>query len=468
MMTTDKKISIAFISVSLVSLIAAALFGVCAAFQFVFPDFMRSIPFYKLRPLHVTLAVAWIFFSAVGGIYYYLPRFSGMSWKWKNGALLHFVLFIATGVAILACYFLGRFGGREYWEFPPALALPVILSWLIFGLNYFQTVFSRQGKWPVYLWMWATGIFFFFFTFAESYLWLLPSVRNNIVRDMTIQWKAYGALTGSWNMLVYGTAIFIMEKIKGDRSISRSPLAFAMYFLGLVNLMFGWAHHIYSLPIAPWLRYSAYAVSMTELIILARIIAGGRKNISASMRRIGFLPYRFLAAADVWIFLNLLAAILISIPAINVYTHGTHVTVAHAMGSTIGINTMILIASCVYIARDTAHKKIVSRKTISIGFWLVNFFLLVFWVSLLAAGIRKGILQATSGMSFQEIMASVQPWMILFAIAGTGVLAGLACIVVPLLATFIRSVFARRASPVKLFNAPQGQPPVLTNLKKTA
>ena len=55
---------------------------------------------------------------------------------------------------------------------------------------------------------------FLLFTFSEAYLWLFPYFRNNIVLDMTIQWKAYGALTGSWNMLVYGTAIFVMERIR--------------------------------------------------------------------------------------------------------------------------------------------------------------------------------------------------------------------------------------------------------------
>ena len=39
-------------------------------------------------------------------------------------------------------------------------------------------------------------------------------------------------------------------------------------------------------------------------------------------------------AADIWIFLTLVLAIAMSIPAINVYTHGTHITVAHTMGAT--------------------------------------------------------------------------------------------------------------------------------------
>src|SRR5690554_7380910 len=53
--------------------------------------------------------------------------------------------------------------------------------------------------------------------------------------------------------------------------------------------------------------------------------------------------------ADFWIFLNIILALLISIPAINLFTHGTHITVAYSMGTTIGINTLILLSSVTFI-----------------------------------------------------------------------------------------------------------------------
>ena len=41
-----------------------------------------------------------------------------------------------------------------------------------------------------------------------------------------------------------------------------------------------------------------------------------------------------------------------SIPAFNLYTHGTQITVVHAMGTTIGINTMIVLAGVFYCLPD--------------------------------------------------------------------------------------------------------------------
>ena len=224
-----------FILLGLLALIASLAFGALGAFKYLYPEFLEALPFHKIRPLHVSLAVSWIFLTAVGGIYYYLPNFCRLGLFSVRAARWHFWIFLITGLAILASYLAGRFGGREYFEFPPVLSVPIFLSWILFGVNYFKTVRRQRSPWPVHYWMWGTGIVFFFLTFAEAHLWLVPYFRENMVREVTVQWKSYGALTGSWNMLVYGTAIFLMEKIGGDEAMARSKLAFGLYFLGIQN-----------------------------------------------------------------------------------------------------------------------------------------------------------------------------------------------------------------------------------------
>lgn len=434
-----KEIGVFFIFLSIVALLSGMFFGSLSAFQFVFPGFFDLLPFFKNRPLHVSLVVSWIFLSAIGGIYYYLPKYCNLPLFSRKMAVIHIWLFIVTGLLILTCYLFGKFGGREYWEFPAVLAIPVFISWVLFAFNYFKTVFKKIGEWPVYMWMWATGICFFLFTFTESYLWVFPYFRDNLIRDLTVQWKAYGALTGSWNMLVYGTAIFVMERIKGDEKVAKSKLAFWMYFLGLTNLLFGWAHHIYIVPTAPWIRYLAYAISMTELLILSKIIWTWKSSLEQAKKDYYFLPFRFLVASDVWIFLNLILAILISIPAVNVYTHGTHITVAHAMGSAIGINTMILLSSVLFIINDVTKFNFpkTQKNIIRAGFWITNISLLAFLIFLTIAGAEKGILIIENKLSFTEIMRKISPYLVSFAWSGLGIFIGLIMTTLPaLLAMF--------------------------------
>ncbi|MCC7301330.1 MAG: cbb3-type cytochrome c oxidase subunit I [Bacteroidia bacterium] len=429
-----KEIGVIFFLLACVALLIGLVFGAIAAFQFVQPGLLEAIGFHKTRPIHVSFVVGWIFLASVGGIYFYLQRNLGLTLYSRPLAKIHAWLFVITAAGIGVSYLAGKFGGREYWEFPVAFAVPIALSWILFAWNYFRTIRKRKEPWPVYLWMWSTGVIFFLLTFSESYLWLIPYFRDNIVRDLTVQWKAYGALVGSWNMLVYGTAIFLMEQTRKDGSVANSRLAFLMYFLGFTNLLFGWAHHLYTVPNQPWVRYISYFVSMTELIILARIIYKWRATLTDAMKEFHFFPSRFLAASEWWVFLNLILALAISVPAINLYTHGTHVTVAHAMGSSIGINTMILMASLTYAATLVGPSEYDAgeKKRMIFGFWLLQISLLVFWCSLIGAGVYRGIHIIERGTSFGEIMNGARPFFWVFAWSGLGILAGLAIILLPL------------------------------------
>ena len=400
-----------------------ALFGVIGSWQHVLPGVVDAIPFVKSRPLHVSLVIAWIFLAAIGGVYHYLPRMAGVPLHSKRLAQVHLLIFIGTGCAVVVSYFLGRFGGREYWEFPPVLGIPIALGWILFAYNFFRTVAHRKGPWPVHLWMWSTGVAFFLITYAEANLYLFPGFNGNMVRELTVQWKAYGALTGSWNMLVYGTALVVMERSTGNMAPALSRTAFLLFALGFTNLLFGWAHHIYPVPSAPWLRLLAYAISMTEWLILARMIRQWRATLKEGMDHRHSLTHRFLFASEVWVFLNLGLALLISIPAINLFTHGTHITVAHAMGSTIGINTTILFASVFFISGGALNAR--ARW----GFWLMNGSLVLFWFCLIGAGLVKGYLTVTTDLPFQPIMERAWPFIAGFAVAGLGLFAGLTLLV---------------------------------------
>jgi nitric oxide reductase subunit B len=440
----QKNIAFLFLIASLLALLAGIFFGVIGGLQYILPDFLKEhLSFNKARPIHVTLVITWIFTAAVGGIYYYLPLIKERKLFSTHLVKYHFALFVLTGITILTCYFLGIFGGREYMEFPPALAVPMFLTWVLFAINFFGTLRKPQTsnpkpKTPIYIWMWTTGVIFFALTYIESYLWLIPYFRNNIVRDITVQWKASGAMVGSWNMLVYGTGFYVMEKISGNDKVTRSRATFFFYFLGLTNLMFNWGHHTYIIPASPWISNISYVISMTELLILGSIMYNWRRTLSDAKKNFHIIPYRLLSAADIWIFLNLVLAIAISVPALNYYTHGTHITVAHAMGATIGINTMILLASLFYIGEQEFNFTITKHLLkIKIGFWIANISLLFFWLSMIASGVVK-ILETEHGSIFQQVMLKLSPWFHVFAFSGMGVFVGIVLLSIPLLYSFLK------------------------------
>lgn len=427
-----------FIAVSLLILFVGMCFGLTGALQYILPGFLKSsLSFEKVRPLHVSSVVFWIIFGAMGTVLSYLQE-HGAKKKYSASLIkLQFVIFVCTLIAILISYLTGNFGGREYWEFPPYLSIPIVAGWILFIINFIRSVKSFK-KQPVYFWMWITGLVFFLFTFIESYLWLLPFFGKDVIKDMTIQWKSYGSMVGSWNMLLYGSGIYLMDKISKNNKYSTSGIAFSLYFLGLFNLMFNWGHHIYTLPTESYVKHLSYAVSMTELFIFGRIIYLWKSSLTEAQKNFHKDSYMFLIAADVWVFLTLAVAIFMSVPAFNVYTHGTHITVAHTMGATIGINTMLLMAFAHDLIIGTGVKY--QTKTIKFGFWLANISLFIFWISLLGAGVSKAIWQFSANQtSFSIMMKNLQPYFKVFFVSGLFLAGGLSAICFSILKFYLKN-----------------------------
>lgn len=407
-----------FLSTALVMLVLGLSLGILAGIFYLHPKVLSWLPnFQVLRPMHVSAAIFWIVSGAIGCVYYGMLGVANKPMS-ANMGFVQWLLWVIAILGVFYSYFNKDFGGREYWEFNPKWALPIAIAWCLLLINFTRAIY-RLKHWPVYVWMWLTGIVFFLFTFLENYLWVFPYFRENIVKDMTIQWKVNGSLVGAWNQILYGTAFFLMDKIEGVRKVGASKVVFTMFFLGLFNLMFNWGHHIYTLPTQPYIRYIGYAVSMTEWVFFIRIVITWKKSVSDIQRNYHYFPYRFLMAADIWVFLNMGQAILMSIPAINRYSHGTHVTVAHAMGTTIGINSMILFAACFEFIGNKLTMNKTKMRVLNLAFWFAQVGLFVFWLSLNLAGVKKAIWQTTENHgSYSKMMDSLFPYFSCFFIAG--------------------------------------------------
>jgi nitric oxide reductase subunit B len=184
---------------------------------------------------------------------------------------------------------------------------------------------------------------------------------------------------------------------------------------------------------------------MTEWVFFAKIIYNWKGSLNEIQKNYHYYPYKFIMAADIWVFINMGQAILLSIPAINLYTHGTHITVAHAMGTTIGINSMILIAACFEFLKPNLFKNKTNSKYLNFIFWLLQLSLFIFWISLNIAGIKKGIWQMSENqISYSKMMETLTPYFIIFVIAGFGLLISFFAIAIKLLKNSTNSLIINK------------------------
>ena len=179
---------------------------------------------------------------------------------------------------------------------------------------------------------------------------------------------------------------------------------------------------------------------MSELYIFGRIIYNWRSSVSEAKKLYHQFAYKFLIAADVWLFLSLVQAIFMSIPAINVYTHGTHITVAHSMGTTIGINSFLLLAIVMDILYHGPAVSAKSTKWMIRGFWLSNISLFIFWISLLCLGVIKSNWQMQANkFPFYALINMSKPFFISLSISGTFLFIGFLTLLIPLLQSQFRN-----------------------------
>lgn len=417
--------------------IASLIFGILSALAFLYPSwFKEHMPFQQLRPMHVSAVMFWLISAASFNIFLHNKRESRVNNNTngiRNAAIL---LWVITIIIIYIHYTLNKFGGREYWEFPGWISILLLLSWCGFCYQYYQYWKHEKDKRPQYIIMWATGMLFFLLTFIEQNLWQISWFRQSFLQEMTVQWKANGSMVGAWNQMIYGLSFFLMVKISGNKKMAYDSKAIVFYFLGFTNLLFNWGHHIYNLPIYNWIRHVSYIISMTEWVLLINIIQNFRKTLEETRKYRHLITYRFIVASEFWVFLNLLLALFMSIPSVNRYTHGTHITVAHAMGTTIGINTMILLASFADLF-GLENLKAQEKRTVSRGFYIIQASLLVFWFSLIAAGIFEGYQETYLGhKTYASVIPPVMTCMKLVLISGVGLLAGF----IMMLGYFLRGI----------------------------
>lgn len=351
----------------------------------------RGITLQHLRPIHTTFATAWVFLGGITTCYAFTlagrpPLTRERVWVQR----IHFACWVAAGLAILATLAAGLFSGREYLGFHPACSLPIIAGWGCFVWHWARTTgFAFRGQ-PVYVYMWNCALLLFLYTFTEAHLFLFDGIGLDPVRDTALQWKAYGALVGSFNLAVYGAVIWVAERISGNTSYAQSNWTFALFYVGIGNSFTNFAHHTYHLPQSGIVKWISFVVSMAEFIILAKVLLDVVKLPGGWNRKPEYLVVNaFFTSATVWTLLQLIVSLAISIPPLNALVHGTHVITAHAMGSMLGIDSMILwgaVAYCLAAAGAQRRPILRGRGSVFAVCW-INLALLAFWGGLLISGV---------------------------------------------------------------------------------
>lgn len=382
----------------------------------------------RLRPIHTAFASTWIYGAAIAVMYHWLHHQGG---GLDRGDLrrfwFHNLCWIGAGVAILVTLAMGVTTGREYVGFHPAIAAVLLLGWFAFAWNFLKRI--RKSFWaqPVYVYQWTVGVLFFVYTFVEWHAYLLPGVGDNPVRDLQLQWKSCGTLVGSFNFLVYGCLLYANERITGDKSYGQSAIGFSLFGVGCLNSFTNFAHHTYHLPGDHTVKWIAFVVSMAEALILFHLLGGILKTMAKRMKATAWdTTTGYFTSARWWTAWMLVGGILISVPTLNSYIHGTHAVVAHAMGTELGIDSMVLFGAITFLLHEIYQgcpdaKRRICNGGVRYQTWFLNgaMVVLVGWLTI--SGVATGVTRFEG----QPTPLWVTEWSWLFPVAGFAVALGI-------------------------------------------
>ena len=193
-----------------------------------------------------------------------------------------------------------------------------------------------------------------------------------------------------------------------------------------MNSFTNYGHHTYHLPQSHLVKWIAFAISMTEALLLLNVLW----ELSAKLRARGGGPWHatttLFSASKWWAGAVLFSAILLSVPPLNALVHGTSLITGHAMGAMLGIDTMILLGAAAFLiedrlgerARAALHGVTTRRLIVALN---VSVAALAVWLH--AAGIADGVARyqagAAPGFSYRPdgLAASMAP---VFALTGAG------------------------------------------------
>ncbi|MHC4841808.1 MAG: hypothetical protein ACYTDT_12800 [Planctomycetota bacterium] len=412
---------------------AAIVGGILGALHYIEPasialnDFGLQLT--ALRPLHTTFAHLWIFGAAVAVIYHFISTTAPLTNNESMRFKFHTAGWLLAGLGVIVTLPLGITSGREYLGFHPAFSVVFLAGWLAFAWTYFSRV--AKGFWsrPVYVYMWAIGILYFIYTFVEGHSYLLPSIAKYPISDLQIQWKSCGTMVGSFNFLMYGSLMYVSEKVSGDENYAHSRKAFALFGVGTLNSFTNFAHHTYHLPQVAIVKWIAFIVSMMEILILLSVMFDVIGMVKKRMlQRSDNSVERFLDWSKWWTFGLLPISLLISIPPLNTFIHGTHLVLGHGMGAELGIDTLVLLGTTAWLVSkhvDSASASALNGMKKRITAFSISVFVLVGWLSV--SGLVHGLYRYEGNPS-PEWIESSRP---LFVIAGAGLAVSLLSMIIP-------------------------------------
>jgi nitric oxide reductase subunit B len=362
----------------LVNLGFALATGIVLGLKAADPSFaVAALPLQILQPVH-TLTAFGCAFSGIAALYVARARELRAGGAERIARIVKVALFAFFPLAALSIAS-GRGSGKEYLTWAPILTPLLLAVFAALGAHFFtySRTFSRAA--PEASWLIGLGLLCIPAGLVEGSLYEIFDL--DFARELSFEWHSLDILFAGTNAALYGFGLVFAG---GTVTALRRPL---LYLLAAFTFVSTFGHHHYLSPQPTSIKLVAVTASLLAGVSFVRHV---RATLSLRGEPVARAPDAFLRAAELWTLIAIGSGILIAIPHVNLVVHGTHAVVAHAMGSLIGVDVMLVLGGLAHYARIEDPRAI--RRIGRCVRW-INGLLLALWACLTVAGVVKGWLR---------------------------------------------------------------------------
>ncbi len=434
----DDDISRKFMAATILWGVVGMLVGVIIAFELAFPKISMDLPwlsFGRLRPLHTNAAIFAFagngFFTA---IYYSTQRLCKTRMFSDKLSRVHFWGWQGIIVSAALTLPLGITQSKEYAELEWPIDIAVVLIWVVFAVNFIGTLIKRRERHMyVALWFYIATIV----TIAILYIFNNLSIPASATKSYSIYAGVQDALMQWW----YGhnaVAFFLTTPFLGmmyyflPKAAGRPVYSYRLSIIHFWSLVFIyiWAgpHHLHYTALPMW----ASTLGMVFSVMLWMPSWGGMINGLMTLRgawhKVAADPVlKFFVVAITFYGMSTFEGPLLSIKTVNSLSHYTDWTIAHVHSGTLGWNAFMIFGMVYWLTpRLFQTGKMWSSKLTEIHFWAGTIGILLYVISIYAAGLTQGLMwrafDQTGNLQypdFVETVSRLMPFYWVRAVGGT-------------------------------------------------
>ena len=394
--------------------LAAFVFGLLIALQLAYWPLnmnLEWVTFGRLRPLHTNAAIFAFAGNAIfAGIYYSTQRLLKTRMFSDTLSKIHFwgwQLIIVSAAITLP---LGYTQSKEYAELEWPIDIAIAVIWVLFGLNFFMTLKRRREK-HMYVAIW----FYIATIITVGVLHIVNSIEIPVsmfqsypvyagIQDALVQWwYGHNAVAFFLTTPFLGLMYYFVPKA-ANRPIYSYRLSI-IHFWSLV-FIYIWAgpHHLLYTSLPDW----AQTLGMVFSIMLWAPSWGGMINglltLKGSWGLLRTEPLlKFFVAALTFYGMATFEGPLLSIKSVSALGHYTDWIVGHVHAGALGWNGFLSFGMIYYLVPRLWKTEHYSKKLLENHFWISLVGVVLYYTSMVAAGITQGLMWRAVGKDGQLV-----------------------------------------------------------------